>query len=152
MAEFEPAVEITLENEGGYTWDASDPGGETNFGISKRSYPDVDIRNLTRDEAKAIYLRDFWKFGGIEDQDVANKVFDAFVNMGHEAIKLLQTVLGLSPDGEYGPQTESHVNATDASNLLMAYRTALVDFYAHLVAERPSDEKFLAGWTRRANQ
>lgn len=46
--------------EGGYVNDPDDPGGETNFGISKRSFPDVDIKNLTKDEAKEIYREHFW--------------------------------------------------------------------------------------------
>ena len=44
MAEFSLAIPIVLENEGGYVDDPNDPGGETNFGISKRSYPNVDIK------------------------------------------------------------------------------------------------------------
>lgn len=55
------AVEFILEFEGGYVNHPNDPGGETNFGISKRAHPDVDIKNLTRDDAIAIYKREYWK-------------------------------------------------------------------------------------------
>jgi lysozyme family protein len=60
MNDFEQAIELLLAIEGGYVNDPDDPGGETKYGISKRSYPHLDIENLTVEEAKAIYHRDFW--------------------------------------------------------------------------------------------
>lgn len=57
---FEEAVEFVLAYEGGYVNDPNDPGGETNFGISKRAYPNVDIKNLTREDVIDIYRRDYW--------------------------------------------------------------------------------------------
>jgi hypothetical protein len=60
LAEFEQAVEFTLAWENGYTNNPDDPGGETKYGISKRSYPTLDIFNLTLEQAKAIYYRDYW--------------------------------------------------------------------------------------------
>ena len=63
---FEEAFSRLMGHEGGYSNDPLDPGGETNWGISKRSYPNVDITNLTRAEAKVIYREDFWKvIGGL---------------------------------------------------------------------------------------
>ena len=58
MSLFDVYFEKVISHEGGYSNDAKDPGGETNFGISKRAYPQVDIKNLTRDAAKQIYKRD----------------------------------------------------------------------------------------------
>ena len=40
---FDEIIEVTLEHEGGYVHDPKDLGGETNFGIAKRFYPDVDL-------------------------------------------------------------------------------------------------------------
>lgn len=57
---FYSAVSFTLKWEGGYSNNPADPGGETNFGISKRSYPMLDIKNLTIEQAKAIYYLDYW--------------------------------------------------------------------------------------------
>lgn len=59
-ADFITAVDFTLRWEGGYVFNASDPGGETNFGISKLSYPMLDIKNLTVEQAQAIYYMDYW--------------------------------------------------------------------------------------------
>jgi lysozyme family protein len=153
MAEFELAITGTLKNEGGYEDDPSDPGGETNFGISKRSYPQVDIKNLTKEEASAIYLRDFWKFNGLANQMLANKVFDMYVNMGHQAIMILQRLLGgVGVDGVYGVQTETAANAANPFVLLMHYQSALVQHYRAIAASNPAEAKFLTGWIRRAEQ
>ena len=51
---FDEIIDVVLHHEGGYVNDPKDPGGETNYGISKRAYPDVDIKNLTEDGAKDI--------------------------------------------------------------------------------------------------
>ena len=58
---FDDAFEALMAHEGGYANDPRDPGGETKYGISKRAYPAVDIRNLTLEAAKAIYKRDYWR-------------------------------------------------------------------------------------------
>jgi lysozyme family protein len=57
---FDQAFTRLLGHEGGYVNNPADPGGETNWGISKRSYPQVDIKALTQQQAKWIYQRDFW--------------------------------------------------------------------------------------------
>jgi hypothetical protein len=60
---FEEIIEIVLEHEGGYVNDPDDAGGETKYGIAKRWYPDVDIKNLTKEQAKKIYHTDYWRIG-----------------------------------------------------------------------------------------
>ena len=82
---FEHTVSFVLSHEGGYSDDPDDDGGETKFGISKRSYPHVDVDTLTVDQAKNIYKRDFWDpqlYKDIKDVNLATKVFDLAVNMG----------------------------------------------------------------------
>jgi lysozyme family protein len=153
MADFELAISATLKNEGGYVNDLDDSGGETKYGISKASYPHLDIANLTTDQAEEIYLRDFWKFDGIDNQMLANKVFDMSVNMGHSAIKILQRLLGgLTIDGEYGPSTEAEINAVNPLKLLERYQDALAQHYKDIVTKTPSKAEFLDGWLKRAAQ
>jgi lysozyme family protein len=152
MAQFENAIGRVLENEGGYCNDPDDPGGETNFGICKRSYPNLDIKNLTKDDAIAVYRRDFWRFSGINDQQVATKVFDTYVNMRHDAIKLAQEILGITQDGLYGRNTEYTLNQQDPQVFLRLYRARLVKHYELIVQAHPEEAKFLEGWKRRANQ
>lgn len=155
---FRDQIGKTLDFEGGYVHDPDDPGGETNFGISKRSYPDLDIAALTRDDAIAIYQRDFWPpWDGFLDQ-VAGKLFDMAVNMGHRravilaqrAINNLGTAL-LAVDGQLGPRTRAAIAQCAAGSLLGQLRAECRNFYAHLAADHPAMRKYLKGWLRRAN-
>ena len=81
---FRDYIERVLSHEGGYVNDPRDPGGETRWGISKRSYPHVDIKRLTRDDAIAIYERDFWRRvqGDKLPRQFAFQALDAAVNHG----------------------------------------------------------------------
>jgi lysozyme family protein len=54
------AIDTLQRVEGGYVNHPDDPGGETNFGISKRAYPDLNIAMLTKSQAAAIAKRDYW--------------------------------------------------------------------------------------------
>ncbi len=123
---FALAVSFVLakEIEGGYVNDPRDPGGETNFGISKRSYPNLDIRGLTKDDAIAIYRRDYWDAvqGDALPPVIAVAVFDAAVNQGRSpAITLLQRAAGVTADGRLGPLTLAAVQAADPDELLFEY-------------------------------
>jgi lysozyme family protein len=81
---FEKAMAFVFKWEGGYSMDPSDPGGETNWGISKKAHPDLDIKNLTKEQAKEIYHEDYWKATGCyiwpDKFDIV--VFDTAVNVG----------------------------------------------------------------------
>ena len=82
---FEKAFDMVLGHEGGYVNDPQDPGGETKFGISKQAYPNEDIRNLTIERAREIYLRDYWLATGcdrVTDDAMAILLFDCAVNQG----------------------------------------------------------------------
>lgn len=160
MARFEDAVEKTLAHEGGYAINPVDPGGETNFGISRRSYPDVDIRNLTVEQAVEIYRRDFWlpAYAEIAAQRAANMVFDMAVNHGATAAhRLVQEALrslrfSLRVDGQFGPLTLGALNAaamTDEDGLLRELRARRAELYARIALARPSSGGFLLGWMRR---
>jgi lysozyme family protein len=113
---FETALRNTLEWEGGYSNDPSDPGGETKYGISKRAYPDVDIKALTLETAATIYRRDYWDKARCDElpAPVAQCLFDSMVNQGpRTAIKLLQDSLSLETDGIMGPHTISAAGLAD---------------------------------------
>lgn len=156
---FRRAVEVVLKHEGGYVNDPSDPGGETRWGISKRSYPDLDIASLTREEAIAIYKRDWWDrygYGRIKGADVAAKLMDMAVNMGPgTAHRLLQQALvwighPVRIDGIIGPETIGATNAADPDRLLQALRYLSAQHYYQLVRANRRLERFLVGWLKRA--
>jgi len=156
---FFQAVEVVLAHEGGYVNDPRDPGGETKYGISKRSYPSLDIANLTREDAIAIYYRDWWQrygYGRINDEAVATKVFDMAVNMGPAtAHRLLQEALvflgfAVDVDGIIGPQTIGGANKADPGRLLQVLRWLTAHHYYRIAAQRPQSRAFLMGWLTRA--
>jgi lysozyme family protein len=120
MSVFEVACEAVLAEEGELSIDPADPGNwtggkcglgklcGTKWGISSKSYPSLDLHNLTRADALAIYRRDFWdKIGGDQlPAPVALMVFDAAVNQGPQtAVSILQTAAGCAIDGRMGPAT-----------------------------------------------
>jgi len=153
------AVEVVLEHEGGYVHDPRDPGGETKYGISKRSYPSLDIASLTREDAIAIYYRDWWqryKYDRLKDDAVVTKLLDMAVNMGPAtAHRLLQEALvflgyPVAVDGILGPQTVAAANRADPKRLLQVLRWLAAHHYYRIAAQRPQSRAFLLGWLRRA--
>lgn len=152
---FEPAVELILKHEGGYVNHPEDPGGETNFGIAKRSYPDLDIAKLSKHDAKRIYKEDYWdKVRGDEMHPaVALMVFDTAVNMGvSRASKFLQEVVNAKPiDGIIGSGTLQSVrNACEnaVEFVLESYANKRLDYYKKL----STFDTFGKGWTRRVEE
>lgn len=105
---FDKAFELVVGVEGGYVNDPRDPGGETKYGISKRSYPNFDIQRLTIDKAKDIYLNDYWKVCKCDSLPwpLSAFVFDSAVNQGTDpAIRMLQRALDVKDDGIIGKIT-----------------------------------------------
>lgn len=147
MADPAPAIQLVLKHEGGYVNDPVDPGGETNFGISKRSYPNEDIKNMTPERATEIYQRDYWRFDAIQNQRLANCVMDSAVNQGlGAAIRMLQRAAGVQPaDGKWGPQTSAACN----NATLEEFQTQRHLRYVATIAANPAEYKYLANWTRR---
>jgi lysozyme family protein len=157
MAIFEAAIGTVLKHEGGYVNHPSDPGGETNFGISKRQYPDLDIKKLTQAQAAAIYKRDYWgRFGEIYDQDLATKVFDLSVLCGtRTTIRMLQSSVCacghvIDIDGVLGQGTLCAVNAIPPGELLSTFRDEAVEHFTRLVKNNAKLEPFYRGWIDRA--
>jgi len=145
---FETVFERVLGNEGNYVNSLDDLGGETNWGISKRSYPNLDIKNLTKEQAFFIYKRDFWERLpiGLVDDEVIYQLFDFAVNSGIEvAIRYYQRALDVADDGYIGPVTIfaiKNVLPTDQIMLLNAERLN----YMTRLKNWPIDGK---GWARR---
>ena len=146
---FDLAFDRLIGNEGGYVNNPGDPGGETNFGISKRSYPTVNIASLTRDQAKVIYFRDFWQRGQMDQYDpaIAFQVFDIAVNSGIEtAIRMLQRAAGVADDGHVGPITIAAIKSRSVTDVIMLLTAERLIFWCKL-STWPT---FGKGWARRA--
>ena len=156
MSKFDEIIEVVLEHEGGYVNDPKDPGGETNFGIAKRSHPDVDIKNLTKEGAKEIYKEVYWDKNKVESlpEELWHIYFDMCVNQGKSrAVKIIQRAVNgkggsLTVDGGLGPMTIAAIGKSRVElDRVRAYR---VKYYADLVTKKPDLERFYFGWFKRA--
>jgi lysozyme family protein len=150
------AVREVLENEGGYVDDPHDKGGETKFGISKRSYPGLDIANLTKEQACEIYYRDWWlryRYGEISNLELATELLDIAVNVGPKpAAMIMQRAVvssmgeWLDVDGHLGDISLAAINSHPNQGwLLDRFKLLAIENYLKL-----RNDRFLAGWVRRA--
>lgn len=170
MASFEIAYrKYILPNEGGYANIPGDKGGETYAGIARNYHPTwpgwtyIDfvkktkglIKNNTKFpdvqyEVDAFYLG-WWKvkrFGEINSQEVANLLFDYNVHSSSLAIKAIQRLVNVTPDGVMGAGTVAAINASDPAKLheaLKTERTALLK----TLSSKPGQEQFRDGWIAR---
>lgn len=164
MSNFDKAFLAVVGVEGGYVNDPDDRGGETKFGISKRSYPHLDIRNLSLEQAKQIYYEDFWKECGldsVDDYNIAHEIFDTAVNMGQViAKKIFQKALNylnrnekdfpdLIVDGLIGQKTILAYRRVNTRILLKVLNGLQFMRYTQIVDYDPSQEKFFNGWMQR---
>lgn len=166
---FNDAIEVILAHEGGYVNDPNDKGGETKFGISKASYPHVDIQNLTKDDAIKIYRSDFWDnapYRNITSEPIAVKMFDLAVNIGvNYAMVVLQRALRtlhstVTDDKMEDAAIITLVNAmsTPEEPLLCALKSEAAAHYRlidrstpkYLTANGKGSTGYLKGWLNRA--
>ena len=153
MKSFNEIIEKVLEHEGGYVNDPKDLGGETKYGITKRFYPGVNIKELTKEKAKQIYKDDYWDKNRVEEvpQELWYIYFDMCVNMGRKtAVKILQRAANssghrLQVDGGMGPVTVKGLQNISVERV-RAYR---IKYYVDLINSKPEQEKFYYGWFRR---
>jgi lysozyme family protein len=159
MAEFKIAVAHTLKNEGGFNDIKEDKGGVTNFGISLNFYKkNIDksadkstIKNLTQEQACAIYEKFFWRFNNINSQKIANKLFDASVNLGNQqAIKFAQRICNVEDDGICGSNTIKAINDKNSQEFIDEYVKMQTNYYLKIIKNDPSQVIFKNGWLKRA--
>lgn len=146
MDSFTAAINFVLEQEGGLTNDPNDPGGLTNFGLTRADTPDP--ATLTRDQAVDIYRAKYWGPSKADQMPtpVALMHFDTAVNQGlGAAAELLQTALGVRVDGNIGPVTLAAVEAANAHELLTEYAWRR----AHRYAGTANFSHFGNDWLRR---
>lgn len=134
MDNFKTCINRTLGIEGKYSFDPADPGGETNWGISKRSYPKLDIKNLTREQACDLYRRDFWDRLDLDNLPIgiANQMLDFAVNSGTgTASRACQRALGVADDGHIGPVTLAKLKSTEPHVFAMRLLAQRLRFMVH---------------------
>jgi lysozyme family protein len=151
MADFNKAFKKVLKFEGGYVNDKSDSGGETKYGISKKAFPNLDIKNLTSKEAKEIYKKFYWdriRGDKIKNQKIAELIFDTAVNMGVSfAIRTAQKIIGVKQDAIIGPITLGVLNKWNEEIFIKDYKLARIAKYVNIA--KGNNIKFLRGWIKR---
>jgi len=145
---FETIIDRVLMHEGGYTAGGNDPGGETKWGISKRSYPKLNIKALTRAQAVEIYRKDFWnrlKADTLHD-GVAFQLMDFAVNSGiSTAIRYYQRALNVADDGHFGPVSQKAAKETCEPDQIMRLLAERLEY----ISKFTNFDRFGRGWVRR---
>ena len=156
---FMKCINVVLKNEGGLVDNPSDPGGLTNMGICRLFYPNLDIRNLTRDEVVEIYFNDYWlKMNLIDifDENLILQIFDFGVNTRSKrygfntALKAIQRIVNAKQDGVVGSKTIGLINKS-SNDLVSLYKQERRKYYYDLVRRKPKMKIFLNGWLRRVD-
>jgi lysozyme family protein len=151
MDRFDIYIERVLSHEAGYVNHPNDPGGETKWGISKRSYPHLNIKDLTRAQAIEIYRKDFWMplFDAYLHTAVAYQVLDSAVNHGMgNTRRFLQRAVDVADDGILGKITLAALRSADVNDLLMNFLAERIEFMTKL----STWISFGKGWMRRIAQ
>jgi lysozyme family protein len=120
----------------------------TKFGISAMAYPDLDIANLTVEEVKPIYKRDYWDRFQAESYHpaIGFQTFDAGVNHGPgNAVRFLQRAAGVLDDGDMGPASLRAVKAMELNDALLRFNSERLSFMVKL----STFDEFGRGWVAR---
>ena len=157
---FDEAFKRLIGHEGGYSTDRRDPGNwtggrvgvgtlkGTKFGLAANTYPNLDIKNLTLAQAKAIYKKDWWDKLGADGMHsaIVFQLWDFAINAGKSrAIKELQQAVGVPADGIIGPQTLAAVNSHDLNDVILSLTAERLKFYTSL----STFKTYGKGWTNR---
>ena len=156
LSNWSNAFALMLKSEGGFVNHPSDPGGMTNLGVTKatwenwvgRESDEAEMRGLTPEKVEPLYKKKY--FDAVRGDELPMGLdylmFDFAVNAGAgRAIKTLQTAVGVTPDGGFGPMTMAAVQAVDPNELIERFSQAKEDFYRSLT----TFATFGKGWLNR---
>ena len=163
MSDFEKSFAHLIEVEGKFTNHALDRGGPTKYGITihtlikwrKAAVTVEDMKNLSLDEAKAIYKALYWsplRLDEVLDNDVATVLFDQAVNRGPGTVaRQIQEHFGLHVDGVIGPKTLDAINHMHARRFIVEFFKASQLSYVAICVKDSSQLAFLKGWLKRTH-
>ena len=163
MANFLPAFEQMMKDEGGYVLHdvEGDTGGMTYAGIARNKNPQWDGWALIDRKdfggatplVREFYKREFWeKMRGDEigSQEIASSIFNFGVNAGMSmAVKIAQIVVNATPDGGMGAKTLELLNQQNGGDFRKSYALAKIARYADICNKNRTQSKFLLGWINR---
>jgi lysozyme family protein len=152
MSSASKAIVRLIKIEGGLV-KLPDGAGLTKYGITEKTYPDLDIEDLTIEQATRIYKLDWWdkmNLDKIGNQEIAEQLLNHAVNSGIKpAVKVLQKMLNVSPDGIVGAVTIDAINKHTNDHLFVCnYKLEIIRWYKNL-ARKPKNKNFLYLWVSR---
>jgi lysozyme family protein len=173
-------------NEGGYGNVPADKGGETYAGLARKYNPElVDIWKYIDDKKRLgpiprgtifpdlnlkvqnayrnLYTKNL--FDKINNQSVADILFDWFVNSGNASVSTtaketygIDEILNdkfhknIPRDGKYDPTTINAINSTNPVDLYNEVKNQRLQFYKAILAKDPTQKIFKDGWFNRINR
>jgi len=166
MAKIEHLAPKVAKWEGGWVNDPKDLGGATNMGVTIATWKQVgydkdhdgdvdvdDLKKLTPDDFKFVLRKywDVWHADQINNQSIADILVDWVWGSGRWGVIIPQRLLGVDDDGTVGKNTLTALNAQDPQTLFNKIYQARLKFLNDIVANNPSQKKFIIGWTNRLN-
>jgi lysozyme family protein len=164
ISNWQQAFEQMLASEGGFTADERDKGnllpdgrkGSTMLGVTQFNWEQHvghqvthdQMRKLTPTDVEPLYKKKYWDVVRADElpSGIDYLVFDLGVNAGPgRSIKLLQTAVGVTPDGGLGPISMAAVLAADPVKLIEDFSQAKEDFYRSL----DDFKTYGTGWLNR---
>jgi len=153
---FQECLDLVLKAEGGWVNHPSDPGGETNLGVTKRvweeyvGHPVESLKKLTKEDVAPLYEQKYWRpcYGEVLPRGLDFVVFSMGVNAGPgRSIKLLQSAIGCVPDGVIGPATRGLISDSNSATLIAKFSETRREYYRSL----KTFPVFGKGWLNRVD-
>ena len=157
MNSFKECLDLVLKSEGGWVNHPSDPGGETNLGVTKRvweeyvGHPVKTIKDLTKDDVSPLYELKYWRpcYCEVLPRGLDFVVFSMGVNAGPgRSVKLLQQSIGCVPDGVIGPKTRELISSSNGATLIAKFSETRREYYRSL----KTFPIFGKGWLARVDR
>ena len=154
---FKECLDLVLKSEGGWVNHPSDPGGETNLGVTKRvweeyvGHPVESLKKLTKEDVAPLYEQKYWRtcYCEVLPRGLDFVVFSMGVNAGPgRSIKLLQQSIGCVPDGVIGPTTRGLISSGNGANLIAKFSETRREYYRSL----KTFPIFGRGWLSRVDR
>jgi len=157
IGNFQACLDLVLKSEGGWVNHPSDPGGETNLGVTKRvweeyvGHPVESLKKLTKADVAPLYELKYWRpcYGEVLPRGLDFVVFSMGINAGPgRSVKLLQSAIGCVSDGVIGPRTRELISASNCATLITKFSETRREYYRSL----KTFPIFGKGWLSRVDQ
>ena len=153
---FDKFIIQLLADEGGYVSDPKDPGGETNFGITKKFFPHLDIKKMTKEKASDIYYDYYYRHtfvSDIEDAKLAGALFNVSVLLGVTGMSnICDNILKEFGDDEISTPIAKRINATDTTEFKVNFIYEVKHHFLERIRKNPDLKKFKKGWFNRVER